>query len=269
MQCFKNAKDIVDLSLFDRAFHYGDGCFTTARIRHGKIELAHLHLERLTQACEKLFLNVNLALIAETLQKINTNQLANGTLKIVISRGEGKRGYSLPSHHADLWVFYYAHDVEDFVPSFISSGVLQQRIGTLMPTLVGIKSLNRLEQVLLKKEADSYGWAEALVLDVQDSIAEGVSSNCFIQINNAWITPELRYNGVHGMMRKEILTRMKQHNIDCQLRSININEIADIQSLFFCNALNPMKIVTQLDQQSLNTQTCVELFNHLQLNQMS
>lgn len=44
-----------------------------------------------------------------------------------------------------------------------------------MPNLVGLKSLNRLEQVLLKHEADQQGWAEALVTDVQGTVVEGVA----------------------------------------------------------------------------------------------
>lgn len=137
-----------------------------------------------------------------------------------------------------------------------------------MPSLVGLKSLNRLEQVLLKNEADQRGWSEALVTDVQGTVVEGVSSNCFIRLNNTWITPELRYNGVHGVMRAEILSRMQQHGIACEQRFIDMDEITQFESLFFCNALSPMKIVTELNQQPLNVQACIELFNILQLNQI-
>lgn len=268
MQCFKNVEQVVEISLSDRAFHYGDGCFTTARIRQGQIELAHLHLARLKLACEKLFLKTNLSFIQDTVQLLNQGKLANGTLKIIISRGDGQRGYSLPKHQADLWVLYYPNEIHDFKFELISSGVLQQSMGLSMPNLVGIKSLNRLEQVLLKNEADQKGWTEALVCDVQGSVVEGVSSNCFIRINNAWITPELRYNGVHGIMRAEILRRMQEQNFSCQQRFIDLDEIDKIESLFFCNALSPMKIVNQLDQRSLDIQPCIDLFNHLHLNQI-
>lgn len=268
MQCFHNLREVVDISLHDRAFHYGDGCFTTARIRNGKIELENLHMARLKLACEKLFLKVDLSLIQQTIELINVEQSASGTLKVIISRGEGQRGYSLPSHDADLWLFYYPNEIHDFQYDLIQSGVLQQSIGLTMPNLVGVKSLNRLEQVLLKNEADQKGWIEALVCDVQGSVVEGVSSNCFIRINNAWITPELRYNGVHGVMRSEILRRMLEQNFSCQQRFVDLDEIDKIESLFFCNALSPMKIVNQLDQQSLDVQACIDLFNHLHLNQI-
>jgi len=96
-----------------------------------------------------------------------------------------------------------------------------------------------------------------------------VSSNCFIRINNRWITPELRYNGVHGVMRAEILSRMQHYGVTCEQRFIDMDEIRHFQSLFFCNALSPMKVVETLNHQHLDTQSCVELFNTLNLSQFN
>ena len=95
------------------------------------------------------------------------------------------------------------------------------------------------------------------------------SSNCFIRINNTWITPELRYNGVFGVMRAEILQRMQDQGIVYEQRYIGMDEISHIRSLFFCNALSPMKIVTQFEQRTLDGDACIEIFNRLRLNQMS
>ena len=269
MLSFKNAQQISEVSLLDRAFHYGDGCFSTARVRHGKIELENLHMARLAFSCERLLLQADLKLIQKSLVLLQQQYLAvNGTLKIVISRGDGQRGYSLPDHPADVWVFFYPKAVDDFQVEKIKSGLLQQVLGLTMPSLVGLKSLNRLEQVLLKHEVDQKGWTEALVTDVQGSVVEGVSSNCFIRLNNTWITPELRYNGVHGVMRAEILSRMQQQGIACEQRFIDLEEISKFESLFFCNALSPMKVVTEFQQRPLNVQACIELFNILQLNQI-
>jgi len=270
MLYLKNAQQVSHIDVLDRGFHYGDGCFSTARIRHNRIELYDRHLARLKHSNQKLSLNANLDLIEESLEQLRKSESElNGTLKIILSRGTGQRGYSLPDHPADLWLFYYPQTVQDFNFEQIQSGVLQQALGLTMPNLVGLKTLNRLEQVLLKQEADQRGWSEALVTDVQGGIVEGVSSNCFIRINNTWITPELRYNGVFGVMRAEILQRMQDQGIPCQQRGIDLDEITHIQSLFFCNALSPMKIVTQFEQQTLDGDACIELFNRLRLNQIS
>jgi len=269
MHCYKNAQEIKQIELLDRAFHYGDGCFSTARIREGVIELESLHIARLKLACERLLLSADLAFIQRSIVQLKqTYAHLNGTLKIIISRGEGQRGYSLPAHPADVWVFFYPQASEVLTYSEIDSGVLQHAMGLSMPQMVGVKSLNRLEQVLLKHEAEQHGWLEALVTDVQGSVVEGVSSNCFILLNDRWISPELRYNGVHGVMRAEILARMQQQGMSCELRMIDMEEIPRFQSLFFCNALSPMKIAKSLSHQHLDVQPCIDLFHRLQLNQM-
>ncbi|WP_326518976.1 aminodeoxychorismate lyase [Acinetobacter sp. CAAS 2-6] len=269
MQVFQNAQEIHAVSVLDRAFHYGDGCFTTARIRANQIELRTRHWSRLQQACQQLLLQADLSLIEQSLALLQQQHTAlNGTLKIMISRGEGQRGYAFPDHPADVYVFYYPHAVAHFQPESLRSGILQQRIGLTMPALLGVKTLNRLEQVMLKHEAQQQGWPEALVFDVQDRLVEGVSSNCFVWQNNRWITPELRYNGIHGVMRAEILARMQARGIACEQRSVTLDELSQTQSLFFCNALGPMKMVTQLNDRSLHLQPCLELFQILQLDQI-
>ena len=269
MLCFKNAQQVNQIDLLDRAFHYGDGCFTTARIRNNRIELQERHLSRLHISSQKMQLQADLSLIDATLEQLRelTSNL-NGTLKIILSRGIGQRGYSLPDHPADVWLYYYPQMLPEHHFEQIESGILNTALGLCMPQLVGLKTLNRLEQVMLKQEADQQGWSEALVCDVQGEIVEGVSSNCFLRINNTWITPELRYNGVTGVMRAEILQRMQDQGIICQLRDVEMDEIPHIDSLFFCNALSPMKIATQFEQRALNVDACIELFNRLRLNQM-
>lgn len=267
---FKNAQRVESIAILDRAFHYGDGCFTTARVHQNILELETRHRQRLSDAAQRLSLDIDFALLDATLGHLRQQTpVLNGSLKIIVSRGEGNRGYAMPDHPADLYVLYYPQDTTPFQPEIIASGVLEQRMGLTMPNLVGIKSLNRLEQVMLKKEAQQQQWLEALVLDVQGAIVEGVSSNCFIQINDEWITPELRYNGVHGVMRAEILSRMQQQQIPCVQRFVGKNELQNLQSLFFCNALSPMKVVQNFQTRILDVQPCVELFDTLQLNQFN
>lgn len=269
MQCYKNGQLIDSIPLLDRAFHYGDGCFTTARLVHGRMELKQLHIARLNYACKNLSLDADLSFIDQALDQLPQHEKnLNGTLKVVISRGEGDRGYSLPLHPADVYVWFYPKQWQHLEPEWIESGLLNHAIGLHMPHLVGLKTLNRLEQVVLKQEADQRGWLEALVTDVQGYIVEGVSSNCFIRINDQWITPELRYNGVHGVMRAHILSLMQQNHISCEQRCIEMDQIAHIQNLFFCNALHPMKAVVRFQGRTMQQQPYLDLFNSLKLSQI-
>ena len=270
MQCFKNALAQPQISLLDRAFHYGDGCFTTAKILQNKIQLRDRHLQRLQDCCQRMALQVDLALIDQTLEQLSAQAELNGTLKIIISRGEGQRGYALPDHPADVYIFYYPQSIA--ISSSFSQvsqvGILDQRIGLTMPQLCGLKTLNRLEQVLLKKEAVEKQFDEALVLDIQGRIVEGISSNCFILMNNRWVTPDLEYNGVRGVMRAEILQRMQHAGIECSEMELFQTDLHQIEALFFCNALHPMQIAQHLMNTNLSTSHAIQLFKDLQLDQI-
>jgi 4-amino-4-deoxychorismate lyase len=70
MQCYKNGQLIDSIPLLDRAFHYGDGCFTTARLVHGRMELKQLHIARLNYACKNLSLDADLSFIDQALDQL-------------------------------------------------------------------------------------------------------------------------------------------------------------------------------------------------------
>ncbi|MFT4020602.1 MAG: aminodeoxychorismate lyase [Acinetobacter sp.] len=274
MQCYKNGVLQSSISLQDRAFHYGDGCFTTAVVQRDGILLWHWHLKRLELARQRLALNFDISIIEKTMEQLISSHHAqglslNGTIKIVISRGEGPRGYAFPMHPADVWLFFYPSlSAHAFATSYIDSGVLDVRLGICMPQLRGLKTLNRLEQVLIKQEALYKDWSEALVADINGNIVEGISSNCFIYMDKRWITPNLEYNGVQGVMREEILYRMHQAGIQCEIGRISLAQCLQIEALFFCNALNPMQVATTLQNRNLDHQRASQLFQDLYLDRI-
>ncbi len=270
MICYRNAQPVMNLSVADRAFQYGDGCFTTARLLNNQWQLRLRHLARLKEACQRLSLDADLSLIEQSLKHLqHAHGILNGTLKIMISRGVGPRGYAMPQQAADVYVMYFPQ-TESHISSarHIDSGLLQRKMGLCMPELCGIKTLNRLEQVLLKQEAQQCHWPEALVSDLQGHVVEGISSNCFILFAGQWITPDLAYNGICGVMRAEILTRMQQQGIAHQIRAIHSQELTQMQALFFCNALMPMQAVSHFNGQALHGTASAELFQQLNLAQI-
>ena len=267
MLCFKNGKAIKDINVADRAFQYGDGCFTTISVKNGCLNLWHHHYARLQNATQRLFLQVDWQLIEQAEQFWQKYSHENhGTFKILISRGVGQRGYGFSETPADVYFFLYPTAQLSCAYLHIKAGVLTQKLGLTMPHLVGIKSLNRLEQVILKQEAQQKNYKEAFVFNVADELVEGVSSNCFIYINQQWYTPTLRQSGIHGVMRKEILVRMKQFGINCTEKVLTRSDLQQAEAAFFCNALHPVQAVSQIDHLMLNCDITQQLFNALTLD---
>lgn len=87
-------------------------------------------------------------------------------------------------------------------------------------------------------------------------------------MNNQWVTPNLEYNGVRGVMRAEILQRMQHAGIECAEIEVLQADLDQIDALFFCNALHPMQIAQHLQHANLNTSPAIQLFKALQLDQI-
>lgn len=78
------------LAANDRATHFGDGCFTTARIQQGQVALLDAHLQRLQTTCEKLHIPFNDWLtLSEEMQRL-ARPHAQGVLKVTLTRGVGE-----------------------------------------------------------------------------------------------------------------------------------------------------------------------------------
>lgn len=281
----KNAQMIPDsehqhlVSIEDRGFLYGDGCFTTAQYNQGEIQLWQRHLARFEKTIPTLCLNCDMGRINTDKEKFldqisaQYGENAQGTIKILISRGQGQRGYTPPDQDADLYFYFYpktAFSTE--IPVLEKVGLMDQTLSTPMQQLRGIKSLNRLEQIILKHQADQQAWQEALCFDQNSDLVEGISSNCFVYMDGQWHTPDLALAGIDGIMRQEILSRMQHFQITHQIRKINRSELASVQAIFFCNALHPMQIVRTLIidqvQQTLEHHLCEQLFQQLQLHDL-
>lgn len=266
----KNGEPCQSIDCHDRAFLYGDGFFTTMRIQQGQPVLWPRHLHRLQQCAEQLFFNVDFSQLAQQVQQVLHSYLnasdGNAVLKIIVSRGVGQRGYLAPQQPADVYfqlLPYVAHEVP---AQGIASGVLPVAIGHVMPQLAGLKTLNRLEQVVLRQALAATPWPEALVGDLSGNLIEGVYSNCFMQLDGVWHTPLLDQAGIEGVMRAEILSRMQAAGITPHVSPLPKAALERIDALFFCNALSGMVPVGQLHDRLLNVQVVQELQQQLLLS---
>lgn len=264
-----------EISVEDRAFMYGDGCFTTLRWASGNMVLWQRHIGRLTDAIDRLGLNCTAQQIEQQANQFIAylSEQSFGTIKIVLSRGVSARGYALPDTPCDIYFYYYGAAQTTDIPTLSQIGLFDIQMGTSMSVLKGIKSLNRLEQVMLKSIAQNFHWQEGLCFDQRDHLVEAISSNCFVLIDHVWVTPNLELTGIAGTMRQEILDRLKHYQIEHQVRIISRAELAQAKAIFLCNALQPMQVVqsivdTQGHIQILDSQPCHQLYHALSLFQL-
>ncbi|SFF15715.1 4-amino-4-deoxychorismate lyase [Phytobacter palmae] len=237
-----NGCEQVSLAANDRATQFGDGCFTTARIDNGTISLLAEHLHRLKLACDRLFIPFRQWEELEDEMCRIASERTSGVLKAIISRGAGGRGYSgadcqNPTRILSVAAYpvHYARWREEGVTLSLSPVRLGRN-----PHLAGLKHLNRLEQVLIRRYLEQTHDDEALVLDSEGWVTECCAANIFWRKGRDVFTPNLSHAGVDGIMRQFCLRQLASSDY----RVVEINASPDAlntaDEVIICNALMPV-----------------------------
>jgi len=227
------------ISVFERAFQYGDGLFETIAIRSGKPALLDLHLNRL-----KLGINT-LGLVSVDLKQLQENvmhyskQFDDAVLKVVISRGQSQRGYKAPDNIQPTIVYSFSEksypaSLADIQPVKVR---LCQTPVAINPLLAGLKHLNRLEQVIARNEWHDPDITEGLMCDPDGNVIEATAANRFILKDNVLYTPDLSRSGVAGTAR-EVVIAVAQHNaLACKIKPLSVEECMSADAMFLTNCL--------------------------------
>ena len=115
--------------------------------------------------------------------------------------------------------------------------------------MAGLKHLNRLEQVMARREWDDPQIAEGLMLDDQNHVISGTMSNLFIVRDGKVMTPPLKQCGVEGVMRGLILDLAKESTIPYEETIVTIHDVRQADEIFVTNALIGLWPVKRLERQ--------------------
>jgi len=236
------------LSLYDRGLAYGDGLFETIKVIDGQPELLDRHLRRLGLGCQRLAIPCNLDLIRGQLLAFSA-ELEEGIAKLIVSRGEGRRGYAPPDPCLPR-ILLTGSPLPGYPGAHAEQGIRLYPCTTRLaeqPILAGIKHLNRLEQVLARAEWQDPAFAEGLMRDTSGRVIEGVFSNLFIVESNKLMTPCLDRCGVAGVMREELLERAQQAGVSTHVGDISLDQLRGADEVFVCNSIYGVWPVRQLE----------------------
>jgi len=239
---FHDNKPADVVSIDDRAFQYGDGLFETIAIRSGEPRLWNYHLDRLTTGCERL------RIAPPDLRSLRT-QLDHAVAqsgeipaycaaKIVVSCGVSARGYAreTPTSAATyIGVFATMPVATELYRDGVETLVCDTRLALFSAT-AGLKTLNRLEQVLARSECTTHSAFEGLTLDASEQLICGTMSNVFIVSNQTIITPSLHRCGVEGVMRRHTIETLHANGIAVDIRDVGEDELYRSDEVFLTNS---------------------------------
>jgi 4-amino-4-deoxychorismate lyase len=234
-----NGRQQQHIAIADRAFQYGDGCFTTMAFRNEHLEFFDAHIERLKLACKTLYIEFDKWSELERCIADSLKPAVDCVIKVIITRGEGGRGYS-PEGTTNPSFIISHHTIPLHYSSWQTKGVhltVSPIKLACQPLLAGIKHLNRLEQVLVKHALAQTRYDDAIVCDTQHKIIETSIGNLFWYKDNVWFTADLSESGVEGVMRNQIVAIMQEKGLECRVVKQDVSDLFDAQELFVCNSL--------------------------------
>ena len=230
------------VAVLDRGLQYGDGVFETIAFIHGEAPLWDRHMARLSAGCMALALPRQDAdrLAHEARQLLHSDDALSGrhVVKIIITRGVHGSAYF--PREGDATRILYIRDWPQRAQQPGFEGIVlhccQTRLATGSP-LAGLKTLNRLEQVIAAAEIRKAGFQDGLLCDADGFMVEALMSNLFWLKQGVLYTPLLDRCGVSGVMRAEVIEQAEHFGMRVREVRETPKMLMSAQAMFLSNAL--------------------------------
>jgi len=238
------------LPLPDRGLDFGDGLFETLLLHFGRPVLLDYHLQRLGAGLETLAFPDCLGWAAAELERVcfELDEFPWAAVRLTITRGAAPRGYAPPPHTTPRVIISAAQLEQDRrgfpAPSRLGWATIRW---SSQPFLAGIKHLNRLEQVLAAREAQTLGYDEMVVRDQGGDIVSVCAGNLFMVVDNSLMTPPLQTCGIAGTRRRAVM-EMWAPSLSLAIEEVPLTDsrMAQASEIFFCNSLKGLQPVGSL-----------------------
>jgi branched-chain amino acid aminotransferase len=223
------------VSVFDHGLLYGDGVFEGIRAYNGRVFKLERHIDRLFDSAKAIRLEIphTHAEVCEiVLETCRQNTIHDGYIRLVVTRGPGDLGID-PRKCARPELIVIARQLTMYAAA--SSGIRMVtstfRRNAPDATSPSIKSLNYLNNILARIEANDRGADEALMLDRQGYVAEATVDNFFIVTDHALLTPPTATN-LKGVTRETLLSLAASLNIRAEEKPFTLFDVWTAKEAF-------------------------------------
>ncbi len=210
-------KNEAVISVFDHGFLYGDGAFEGIRAYQSLVFKLDEHIKRLYETAHTLMIKISLTpkqmekAIVDTLK---INQLTDAYIRLVITRGVGDLGLDPRKCFGGTTVIIIADKITLYPKELYNKGMEIITVPTIRnnPEALNpqLKSLNYLNNIMAKIEANNAGYSEAIMMDSAGYVAECTGDNIFIIKDRVLSTPcQGRLKGITRQIVLDIARKLK------------------------------------------------------------
>lgn len=241
------------ISVFDHGVLYGDGVFEGIRVYNGRVFKCEEHINRLYNAAKAIMLEIPVSKEEMTevlLETCRRNQIKDGYVRLVVTRGKGDLGLN-PVSCKVASVFCIAGSItlypdEMYIKGMpIITAVQRRNKATIVDPQ--IKSLNYLNNILAKIEANRAGVPEALMLNHDGVVAECTGDNIFIVKDNVIYTPPIYIGILDGITRNTVIELAKELGYEVKESEFTLFNVYSADECFLTGTAAEAIPVTNVD----------------------
>ena len=241
------------VSVFDHGLLYGDGVFEGIRAYNGRVFKLREHIDRLFASAKAILLNIPIshaAMMKAVVDTCRTNRIRDGYVRLVVTRGVGTLGLN-PNRCKRPSVIIIAGKIQLYPADYYIKGMEIVTVPTtrnlhsaLNPA---IKSLNYLNNILAKIEANQAGCEEAVMLNAEGFVAECTGDNLFIVKNGHLYTPQLSAGALYGITRGTVIELAEAAGYKVSEPNLTRYDLFNCDECFLTGTGAEMVPVTKID----------------------
>jgi len=254
-------KSQAKVSVYDHGFLYGDGVFEGIRVYNGVVFKLKEHVQRLYDSAHALMLTIPMTqeemvhIVAETVRK---NNLKDSYVRLIVTRGVGDLGLD-PRKCCMATVIVIAdhiklHEGEAKIKG-ITTMVSWVRRNPVDSASHEAKSLNYLNSIMAKIEANMSGVDEAICLSSTGCVAEGVGENIFLVKNGKISTPPTSTGSLEGITAKAVVGAAKKLGYEVIIENLTMFMLFNADELFFTGTAAEIVPIRQVNWRKIGSGT--------------
>lgn len=246
------------VSVFDHGLLYGDGVFEGIRVYSSKVFELDAHLKRLYESAKVLRLNIGMTpkeLGEETVKTVKANNVINGYIRLVVTRGFGSLGIN-PFNCEKPQIIIIADSIQLYPPELCEAGIRVITASTIRNHPLAIppqvKSLNYLNNILAKIEALDAGVPEAIMFNHEGFVAEATGDNVFIVKNGVICAPPIQAGSLEGITRAVVMRLAKREGIEAVEKNLTRFDLYVADELFLTGTAAEVVGVIEIDGRTIS-----------------
>src|SRR4051812_3936240 len=247
------------VSVFDHGLLYGDGIFEGIRFYNGRVFRLEQHLGRLWNSARSICLEIPMRrqeMTEALLETIRQNHLRDGYIRLVVTRGVGNLGLN-PEQCKNPSVIIIVATIalyhEDFYRKGLSIVTVATRRSNPASLNPAVKSLNYLNNVMARIEANLANADEALMLNDAGNVAECTADNVFLIKKGQIFTPPISAGALRGITRSVAMEAAEELGIKVTETNITRHDVFVADECFLTGTAAEVIPVIKADGRPIGT----------------